>query len=123
MRLMMYTLPDLIGVQEQDANGRNFYSSHKNWLDDHYCCVISKQVIIYLKPQFKIISIKSNPVVTYLVLLVTNWDINLQIPIGIIQNVLKMEIWRGTGIGNRIVFIFPRRPGFIQILNIASSVI
>ena len=103
--------------------GRNFYSSHKNWLDDHYRCVTSKRVIIYLNPQFKIISIKSNPVAAYLVVLVTNWDIDLKIPIGIIQNVLKMEILRGTDIGNRIVFTFPRRPRFIQTLVVVSSVI
>lgn len=103
--------------------GRNFYSSHKNWLDDHYRCVTSKRVIIYLNPQFKIISIKSNPVAAYLVVLVTNWDIDLKIPIGIIQNVLKMEILKGTDTGNRIVFTFPRRPRFIQTLVVVSSVI
>jgi hypothetical protein len=100
--------------------GRNFYSSHKNWLDDHYRCVTSKRVIIYLNSQFKI---KSNPVAAYLVVLVTNWDIDLKIPIGIIQNVLKMEILRGTDIGNRIVFTFPRRPRFIQTSVVVSSVI
>jgi hypothetical protein len=124
IKLIMCTLLDLIGVQEQEMQiGRNFYSSHKNWLDDHYRCVTSKRVIIYLNLQFKIISIKSNPVATYLVELITNWDINLKIPIGIIQNILKMEIRRDTDTSNRIVLTFPRRLKFVQILDVASSVI
>jgi hypothetical protein len=124
IKLIMCTLLDLIGVQEQEMQiGSNFYSSHKNWLDDHYRCATSKRVIIYLNLQFKIISIKSNPVAAYLVELITNWDMNLKIPIGIIQNILKMEIRIDTDTSNRIVLTFPRRLKFVQILDVASSVI
>jgi hypothetical protein len=100
--------------------GRDFYSSHKNWFDDHYRYATSKRVIIYLNLQFKIISIKSNSVAAYPVDLITNWDINLKIPIGIIQ---KMEIRRDTDTSNRIVLAFPRRLKFVQILDVVSSVI
>ena len=103
--------------------GRDFYSSHKNWFDDHYRYATSKRVIIYLNLQFKIISIKSNSVAAYPVDLITNWDINLKIPIGIIQNILKMEILRDIDTSNRIVLAFPRRLKFVQILDVVSSVI